>query len=77
MSFIDYIDGFDIAEGTAAGGLMGLVVYVVAGAVATLPSAFLTAASVPALTGIAGALTFATILVKNGRGKQNKSSAAQ
>ena len=48
----------DIIEGLTSGGLAGLGAYVVAGAVASLPSAFITVAMVTPLSVIAGALAF-------------------
>lgn len=66
-SFVAEAD--DVIEGTAKGGIAGIVTYVVAGAVASLPGAFITPAVVDPLAVIAGALTFAGIVLANGRAK--------
>ena len=56
-------EALDILEGITAGGLVGLGTYVVAGAVATLPAAFLTVPEVAPLSAIAGALAFVGVAV--------------
>jgi hypothetical protein len=66
-SLIESVDGWDIAEGLASGGIVGTVVYVIGGAVATLPAPFITAPIVGVLATIAGALTFASIVIHNAR----------
>jgi len=56
---IDFVNSaFDLIEGLVAGGLTGLGADVIAGAVASLPNAFLTATAVPPLSVVAGALAF-------------------
>ena len=56
---IDFVNSaFDIIEGLVAGGLTGLGTDIIAGAVATLPNAFITTAVVPPLSIVAGALAF-------------------
>jgi len=56
---IDFVNvGFDILEGLIAGGLLGFGSYVIVGALASLPSAFITAAEVSPLSVLVGALGF-------------------
>ena len=49
---------YDIIEGLVTGGLSGLGAYIVGGAVASLPNAFIGAGIVPTLSVLAGALGF-------------------
>lgn len=56
-------EAFDIVEGTVAGGIIGFVMYVIAGAVSLLPGAFLTAAEVTPLSVVVGALAFLGVAV--------------
>ena len=51
-------EALDIIEGLVAGGLVGLGAFIIAGAVAALPSSFLTLAEVTPVSVIAGALAF-------------------
>jgi hypothetical protein len=51
-------EALDVIEGLVAGGLVGLGAFVVGGAVASLPGAFLTASEVTPISVIAGALAF-------------------
>lgn len=64
-------EALDIVEGITAGGVVGFGTYVIGGAVASLPSAFLTAAQVGPLSAIVGALTFVGIAVKQMRSRAN------
>lgn len=66
----------DILEGTADGGIMGAIVYVVAGAVSTLPGSFIAPAVVVPLSVISGALTFAGTVIRNSRTKAAAAKAA-
>jgi hypothetical protein len=65
------IDGWDIAEGIAEGGVVGAVIYVVGGAVTSLPASFLTTTVATALTVIGGALTFGYRVLHNRRIKKS------
>ncbi len=59
MVDIDFVNSaLDIVEGLVSGGLVGLGTYIIGGAVASLPSAFITASIVSPLSVIAGAMTF-------------------
>lgn len=64
-------EALDIIEGVVVGGIIGLGAFIVSGAVASLPGAFITAAEVTPLSVIAGALAFVgtalhQIRVRNG-----------
>ena len=59
MVEIDFVNSaFDVIEGLVAGGLTGLGADIIAGAVASLPHAFISATVVSPLSVIAGALAF-------------------
>ncbi len=49
---------YDVIGGTALGGIGGIVEYTVAGAVGSLPGAFISAGTVTPLAVITGALIF-------------------
>jgi hypothetical protein len=56
---IDFINsGLDIIEGAVAGGILGIASYVIMGAVASLPSSFLSTSVVAPLSVIVGAMGF-------------------
>jgi hypothetical protein len=67
---IDFVNvSLDLIEGLVAGGLLGFGAYIVVGALASLPGAFLTAAEVTPLSVLVGALGFVGYSIPKVRGR--------
>lgn len=74
-SIIQTIDGWDIGESLAEGGAVSVIVYAIAGGVATLPASFITPVGANVLTVISGALTFGAMLFRIRRAKSASAPA--
>jgi hypothetical protein len=76
---IDFMElAYDIIGGSVLGGIAGVVEYTIAGAVASLPAAFITAAVAAPLALVTGALVFAGALFgKVGSSMYKKANTAQ
>jgi VIT1/CCC1 family predicted Fe2+/Mn2+ transporter len=56
-------EALDLIEGVAVGGVVGVAAYIVGGAVASLPAAFITTPVATALSVVAGGLAFVGVAI--------------